>query len=229
MVRCASNQVSEDYQEPVKDSKCTCKRQRCVPKPGNYALTKEGAKQACVAKGWAVKWESSSSLICTKGGVGAGNNCNKCDTWRLMVWKNGGTDQSSSGQTYHTKAGHSYAGHSPCRSGWNLPDCNDNWSHQKVEPQKPVLTKEGAEKACKAIGWNVKWRSDSSLVCTKGGVSAGNDCNKCDTWRLMVWKDGGRDQAHGGKTYSTKAGHSYGGHSPCKVGWNLPNCNWKWA
>ena len=91
-------------------------------------MTKEGAKQACMRMGWSVKWESDSSLICTKGDVYYGSNCNKCDTWRLMVWKDGGSDMSQGGETYATKAGHSYGGHSPCMPGWNLPDCNKNWA-----------------------------------------------------------------------------------------------------
>ena len=92
------------------------------------------------------------------------------------------------------------------------------------------LDKSGATKACLAMtGWSVKWTSPKSLVCTKGGTSSGSDCNRCDTWRLLVWSDGGRDQAHGGQTYQTKAGKTYSGHNPCKTGWNLRHCPETWA
>lgn len=44
------------------------------------------------------------------------------------MWKDGGTDQSSNGQTYGTKAGKSYGGHNPCKPGWNLPECTEPWN-----------------------------------------------------------------------------------------------------
>ena len=97
---------------------------------GSNPLTKEDAMQACTNMGWTVKWTSAKSLVCTKGSVAKGDNCNKCDTWRLLVWKDGGTDMSPDGQTYKTKAGRSYGGHSPCKGGWNLPECDTKWGNQ---------------------------------------------------------------------------------------------------
>merc|ERR1719454_259137 len=37
---------------------------------------------------------------------------------------------SSSGQQYQTQAGNYYAGHSPCRGGWNLPECG-TWNEAR--------------------------------------------------------------------------------------------------
>ena len=54
--------------------------------------------------------------------------CNTCATWRLFVWVDGGTDFAIGGQTYHTKAGNSYSGHSPLVGGWNLPMCPEPWT-----------------------------------------------------------------------------------------------------
>ena len=91
-----------------------------------------------------------------------------------------------------------------------------------------TLGKSAATKACKALGWSVKWTSDKSLICTAPGRRAGHDCDKCDTWRLLVWTDGGTDISSAGQTYHTKAGRWYGGHQPCKGGWNLPLCDGAW-
>jgi hypothetical protein len=39
---------------------------------------------------------------------------------------------------------------------------------------------------------------------------------------LVVFKNGGTDQAPGNHKYPTKSGHFYCGHKPCRAGWNLP-------
>jgi len=98
-----------------------------APSPSPPQLTEQSARDACAAWGgsWSVVWTSDRSLICAT--VSAGNNCNTCDSWRLMVWENGGTDMSPNGQAYATEAGHYYGGHNPCVSGWNLPHC-DSWA-----------------------------------------------------------------------------------------------------
>ena len=90
------------------------------------------------------------------------------------------------------------------------------------------LDEEKATKACKTMGWTVGWIGDKSLICTAPGISYDNDCNSCETWRLLVWEDGGRDRLHGGEKYNTKAGRSYGGHNPCKEGWSLVQCHGSW-
>jgi len=92
----------------------------------------------------------------------------------------------------------------------------------------PQLSEQNTRDACAALGgaWSVRWTGEGALVC--GTVGAGSDCNGCDTWRLMVWENGAKDQASGGADYQTVAGSYYGGHSPCTVGWNLPLCG-DWA
>ena len=92
----------------------------------------------------------------------------------------------------------------------------------------PTLDKKGAKKACKKLGWKVTWTSSKSLICTKKGTNYNQNCNNCKTWRLFVWKNGGIDQSSGGKKYGTIAGKSYGGHKPCRGGWNLPQCKKHW-
>ena len=67
----------------------------------------------------------------------------------------------------------------------------------------------------------------NSLVCTKG-IQWNSNCNNCDTWRLLVWEDGGHEYEPGsnynGVQISTEAGKYYGGHSPCTSGDNFPLC-----
>jgi len=92
-----------------------------------------------------------------------------------------------------------------------------------------TLDKAGAIGACDAMGWIVGWINDAALICTAPGTSHDDDCNSCDTWRLLVWEDGGRDRIHGGEKYYTKAGRAYGGHSPCKQGWSLQACPGTWT
>jgi len=92
-----------------------------------------------------------------------------------------------------------------------------------------TLDKAGAIDACDSMGWTVGWIHDVSLICTAPGTSHDDDCNSCDTWRLLVWEDGGRDRIHGGEKYYTKAGRAYGGHSPCKQGWSLQSCPGTWT
>ena len=84
---------------------------------------------------------------------------------------------------------------------------------------------ETARQACTAFGadWSVKKEGSGSLICTKGGTSAGSNCASIDTWRVVVWLDGygdPYDSAHEGQ-FSTYAGYYYGGHDPCQYGDNL--------
>ena len=70
---------------------------------------------------------------------------------------------------------------------------------------------------------------DDALVCTLNSLSWYSYCNNCDTWRLLVWKDGGHAHEAGyihfqGITVSTKAGKYYGGLDPCAWGDNFPLC-----
>lgn len=73
-----------------------------------------------------------------------------------------------------------------------------------------------------------------SLICLCCGASFYNDCNSCDTWRMLVWEDGGVDPADSWShnygpvpppPYRTNAGKYYAGHKPCTGGCNnLPEC-----
>lgn len=70
---------------------------------------------------------------------------------------------------------------------------------------------------------------DGALVCTINSRSWGNNCDKCDKWRLVVWKNGAHEREAGhsiynGITFSTKAGYFYAAHDPCANGDNFPLC-----
>ena len=74
---------------------------------------------------------------------------------------------------------------------------------------------------------------DGSVVCTLNSLHWSSNCNKCDTWRLVVWKDGAHERGPGyggynGIQISTKAGRYYGGHDPCMTGNNFPFCG-EWS
>lgn len=98
-------------------------RPKPKPAPPPMGKNEAGARRYCSSIGWLVKWKSrNGAVICTHPTrASAGSNCNTCSTWRLVVYRNGGTDMSPANQRYQTKAGHFYCGHKPCRSGWNLP------------------------------------------------------------------------------------------------------------
>jgi hypothetical protein len=113
-------------------------------------MTKDeaGARRYCSSLGWLTKWKSgkgygvqSGAIICahpTK--ASAGSNCNTCATWRLVVFRKGGTDMSPSGQQYKTKPGYFYCGHKPCRGGWNLPQ-GGVWGRKAVGSMNFVFLK----------------------------------------------------------------------------------------
>ena len=79
---------------------------------------------------WDVAHETSGSIVCTKNGIGWGNNCDSCDTWRLLVFKKGSDEHGTGSKSTHT--GSYYGGHSPCGTGDNLPLCG-NWYQGTLE------------------------------------------------------------------------------------------------
>ena len=179
------------------------------PKPPVVALSLQGARNKCKSWGWKVAWDGKSwgrnkwkskSIICTKPGrASAGSNCNRCDTWRMMAFTNGGGDMSPGGGGYSTSAGYYYCGHRPCRSSrTNLP-YGGAWAPNPINKALALAY-------CKKIGWKVTWTSSKSVICTRPGTSSGSNCNKCDTWRLLVWENGGTDQSSGGQVYRTTWG-----------------------
>ena len=77
-----------------------------------------------------------------------------------------------------------------------------------------------AKEACKRFGndWNATHPTQGSVICSK--ISYLQNCHSCDTWRLLVWKDGACDLLNhrNCRSNATKAGHFYCGYSPCKTG-----------
>merc|ERR1719323_1213106 len=56
------------------------------------------------------------------------------------------------------------------------------------------------------------------LYCLKRGVATNSNCNRCNTYRILVWKNGGGEEKHcaGRYGYNTKAGYIYPAHvKPC--------------
>lgn len=88
------------------------------------------------------------------------------------------------------------------------------------------------EKACRNFGddWKVDKTTDRALVCTKGTVTWGLNCNSCSDWRLLVWENGGFELDRFDLDYrymddpSTIANKYYGGHNPCATGDNYQLC-----
>ena len=91
---------------------------------------------------------------------------------------------------------------------------------------------ETARQACTAFGadWRVKKEGSGSLICTKGGTSAGANCNSIDTWRVVVWLDGYGDPlgVYQGQ-YNTHAGYYYGGHKDCQSGPDSLGVGYSWG
>ena len=85
------------------------------------------------------------------------------------------------------------------------------------------LNLEGARTACQKFGsnWKETYTTDGSIVCST--VPFTKVCNKCDSWRLLVWTDGAyevrkNDNYNTWEKAATSAGHYYCGHNPCKGG-----------
>jgi hypothetical protein len=93
-----------------------------------------------------------------------------------------------------------------------------------------VVTKENAVLSCNLLGgWVVTdvWDGlplDGAIICSRSPYNGGNNCNGCDSWRLYVFTDGGRDMSSNAQAYQTVAGKYYSGHMPCAAGWNLQEC-----
>ena len=86
------------------------------------------------------------------------------------------------------------------------------------------LTLQGARDACNGFGsnWTFHTETSASLSCTKTPTRLEDNCKDCGSYRILVWEDGADD--FGPNSYSTLAGHYYGGHSPCKAGDNMFYC-----
>ena len=87
--------------------------------------------------------------------------------------------------------------------------------------------------ACQKFGqgWkvnkNAKVNKRGAMICTKDETVPHDSCNDCQTWRMIVWKDGAHTDKND-KHYSTQAGKYYGGHQPCTAGDNYRSCG-RWG
>ena len=79
---------------------------------------------------------------------------------------------------------------------------------------------EKAENACKALGedWKISRKTQGSLVCST--VSHYQNCQSCDSWRLLVWENGFCDRLQPSKCRfnTTRSGNFYCGYEPCETG-----------
>mmetsp|Transcript_87338 Transcript_87338/g.154836 ORF Transcript_87338/g.154836 Transcript_87338/m.154836 type:complete len:707 (-) Transcript_87338:94-2214(-) len=88
-------------------------------------LTQAHAIAACGRDGFSFEWSSGNgAIICTIPPHDWSDACLSagadCDTWRLYVFEEGGSDRSHGDELYETRAGRFYCGHDPCMAGWNL-------------------------------------------------------------------------------------------------------------
>ncbi|MBK8493317.1 MAG: hypothetical protein IPL49_21165 [Saprospirales bacterium] len=98
-----------------------------------------------------------------------------------------------------------------------------------TQPPPPILCSEQARQACEMNLWQVVAvnPSEGTLVCTRDGRTADNNCDTCSVYGIYVWKDGAPEHfcpEDGTFTYHTHAGDVYSGHSPCICGDNLTLC-----
>ena len=96
------------------------------------------ATKACeeLGNGWKVTRKTSGSIVCSK--VDYSKNCQKCDVWRLYVWKDGACEKlrKSRCNPYMTEAGKYYCGYEPCRNGW-LQYGGDWFDNSRTESNEP--------------------------------------------------------------------------------------------
>ena len=87
-------------------------------------------------------------------------------------------------------------------------------------PSVHQLGFEDAIKACNSFegNWTVTRKAHGSIICST--VPWTKNCNKCNTWRMLVWMDGACEKIKNDFTpckanLNTKIGHYYCGHNPC--------------
>ena len=77
------------------------------------------------------------ALVCTKDNTRWQDNCDTCTTWRLVVWRAGGSEYHEGEHVEQhpsrisTLPGKYYAAHEPCRLGDNYPSCGD-WGGENI-------------------------------------------------------------------------------------------------
>ena len=82
---------------------------------------------------------------------------------------------------------------------------------------------------CKSKGWVVAaWQNafpnqpGGSIYCVIPGSSAAADCDKCDRYNQLVWRNGARDACN--SPMVLMPGKAYGGHNPCSCQANNYDC-----
>lgn len=89
-----------------------------------------------------------------------------------------------------------------------------------VDMDRGVYSYGAAVAYCNRLkGWYIAYVNHGKgvLYCLKSGTKTSSNCNKCDTYRIVVWKNGGGEEKHCPGWYSTKAGNVYPAHvNPCR-------------
>ena len=88
--------------------------------------------------------------------------------------------------------------------------------------QAAAADQAAAEAYCNSLGstWSIGYTDagGGSLYCLKDGTTSDSNCDSCDTYRIVVWKDGGGETKHDTTSYpfNTIAGNVYSAHTtPC--------------
>jgi len=187
------------------------------------------AKSHCDSLGgnWYIAYinHQRGSLYCLRRGTGTGSNCNNCNTYRIVVWKNGGGEYKHcpiGGQRYATSAGYVYPSHvrpCACTASSLGPPC--------YRVGQSVGGYYSAKSYCDRMGgWYIAYTNQrwGELYCLRRGTGTGSNCNNCNTYRIVVWKNGGGEHKHcpsGNRPYNTRAGYVYPAHvNPCACGVN---------
>ena len=96
----------------------------------------------------------------------------------------------------------------------------EKMSNYRPQQANATLNAEAAQTACESFGrrWRITRKTPGSAVCSI--VTSDKNCHGCNSWRLLVWKDGACDRLRSSKCRfnSTKAGKYYCGYDPCLSG-----------
>lgn len=111
--------------------------------------------------------------------------------------------------------------------------CTNGLSCINGQCQNPLKCSDAAKTYCASKGWIVSaWQTSwpnqpgGSIFCVPQGQSASADCNPCNSYNQLVWKNTAV-AACGVPSSGLVPGTAYGGHSPCSCQNNLLNCgNW---
>ena len=93
------------------------------------------------------------------------------------------------------------------------------------------LTAKNAATKCTSFGkdWKVSRNTMGASICTKGDTSPYDNCHGCDSWRILVWKDGACDRLLPKDcrfNTTTVAGNYYCGYEPCQDGHLSAGASW---